>query len=632
MDGVSSWTKALEFLKEGRGGTEASEAVPEETEQALATEVASLTSTVPLLESETASPKSPTAAQSTTELSAARLPRPTSPEASASLPTCSLEPSEPPARPISPKSKGKNGERKVGTFPALPQTQLHEPSWVSTLRKPSPRNQVEQAPTTLRQKPTALSLSPTASSPGLSRGAKVMLSPSPSTPATPATPPQHVRRTGLSPPPSYRSPEQCSPSLPAESAGLGPGVGAGPSPVLRSRPSYNFGSPPPLSPAAHRRLLEFNPPTTPSQLSDSHKNSSPYAELHRRRAELVQAPQAQATPRRAVEGAQGVRRMSAERSPSPRGIEEARECLQEQARGMENFRAAWVRVGDLQMRHESFWEDYPDAVRALDLGLSQWLGYSGLPAVEEGLRRATLEMPKAAETHWVQVLLWQEAEISRLLADNARWRTHLKFQEAAGHRLPDAEQLQSHCVSQLIEDLLSVRPLKASPVEAGASAASLTSSQGFDSPRCHLQEATDSDPFGPSVCRALLQTGTLPPSARTALRQRGAKAVAKSLLQQVRQLHTQALQRYRAACQAAAAAKLRQTIAKCHGLLQEKARLRASALRAATLEEKEKLGSSLEPAASVRKPRSAGGGRALGAFGVEACFDTDSLYRPRGHV
>lgn len=299
---------------------------------------------------------------------------------------------------------------------------------------------------------------------------------------------------------------------------------------------------------------------------------------------------------------------------------------------MENFRAAWVRVGDLQMRHESFWEDYPDAVRALDLGLSQWLGYSGLPAVEEGLRRATLEMPKAAETHWVQVLLWQEAEISRLLADNARWRTHLKFQEAAGHRLPDAEQLQSHCVSQLIEDLLSVRPLKASPVEAGASAASLTSSQGFDSPRCHLQEATDSDPFGPSVCRALLQTGTLPPSARTALRQRGAKAVAKSLLQQVRQLHTQALQRYRAACQAAAAAKLRQTIAKCHGLLQEKARLRASALRAATLEEKEKLGSSLEPAASVRKPRSAGGGRALGAFGVEACFDTDSLYRPRGHV
>ncbi|OLQ06627.1 hypothetical protein AK812_SmicGene9999 [Symbiodinium microadriaticum] len=75
-----------------------------------------------------------------------------------------------------------------------------------------------------------------------------------------------------------------------------------------------------------------------------------------------------------------------------------------------------------------------------------------------------------------------------------------------------------------------------------------------------------------------------------------------------------------------------QTIAKCHGLLQEKARLRASSLRAATVEEKEKLGSSLEPAASVRKPRSAGGGRALGAFGVEACFDNDSLYRPRGHV
>eukprot|EP00439_Symbiodinium_sp_Y106_P086921 s122_g36.t5 len=472
MDGVSSWTKALEFLKEGRGGREPSEAVPEETEQAeqaLATEVASLTSTVPLLESETASPKSPTAAeQSTTELSAARLPRPTSPQTSASLPTCSLEHSEPQATPISPKCKGKNGDRKVGAFPALPQTHLHEPSWVSTLRKPSPRNQVEQAPTTLRQKPAALSLSPTASSPGLSRGPKVMLSPSPSTPATPATPPPH-RRTGLSPPSSYRSPEQRSPSRPAEAPLAGP---SGPSPVLRSRPSHSFGSPPPLSPAAHRRLLEFNP-TTPSQVSDSHKNSSPYAELHRRRAELVQAPQLQATPRRAVEGAQGVRRMSVERSPSPRVPEEGSPSLQEQARGMENFRAAWVRVGDLQMRHESFWEDYPDAVRALDLGLSQWLGYSGLPAVEEGLRRATPEMPKAAETHWVQ-------------------------------------------------------------------------------------DATDSDPFGPSVCRALLQTGTLPPSARTALRQRGAKAVAKSLLQQVRQLHTQALQRYRAACQAAAAAKLRQ--------------------------------------------------------------------------
>ena len=426
MDGVSSWTKALEFLKEGRGGREPSEAVPEETEQAeqaLATEVASLTSTVPLLESETASPKSPTAAeQSTTELSAARLPRPTSPQTSASFPTCSLEHSEPQATPISPKCKGKNGDRKVGAFPALPQTHLHEPSWVSTLRKPSPRNQVEQAPTTLRQKPAALSLSPTASSPGLSRGAKVMLSPSPSTPATPATPPPH-RRTGLSPPSSYRSPEQRSPSRPAEAPLAGP---SGPSPVLRSRPSHSFGSPPPLSPAAHRRLLEFNP-TTPSQVSDSHKNSSPYAELHRRRAELVQAPQLQATPRRAVEGAQGVRRMSVERSPSPRVPEEGSPSLQEQARGMENFRAAWVRVGDLQMRHESFWEDYPDAVRALDLGLSQWLGYSGLPAVEEGLRRATPEMPKAAETHWVQVLLWQEAEISRLLADNARWRTHLKL-------------------------------------------------------------------------------------------------------------------------------------------------------------------------------------------------------------
>ena len=541
---LSSWTKALQFLQarqDGRAEAASEATVPEEAATLLTAEAASLTSTVPLLESGTTSPKSPQlpetpqapqtpqATAATAELpSVARLPRPTSPSShvdSSSVPTRNLELSDP--KMATPRCKERNGNEEVGAPPPL--SQAHCRTSLESDRSPHTTQALR-----LRQKPSELNLSPTASSPPTARRAKEGIQ-SPATPAiTSAAASPHLRRISGSPSPAFRSSDQCQSAEAAPLTGL--------SPVLRSRPMQAFGSPPALSPATYKKLLEFNPAS-----AEPVKSSGQYADLHRRRVELSHT---QSTPRRVdarSDGrADGRAEVRAQRSPSPRSLPldgshgspggpSLAESLAEQARGMESFRAAWTRVGDLQMRHESFWEDYPDAVRTLDQALSTWLGYSGLPAVEEGLRRADLEKPKAVETHWVQMLLWQEAEISRLLADNARWRTHLKFQEAAGLR-SDPEQLQSHCVSRLIQDLLSVPPLKASP-EGAASAhtASTALSPSFDSPRCHLQE--DPDPFGEkalaSLCRALLQTGTLPPSARTALRQRGAKSVAKSLLLQV---------------------------------------------------------------------------------------------------
>ncbi|CAJ1328425.1 unnamed protein product, partial [Effrenium voratum] len=217
---------------------------------------------------------------------------------------------------------------------------------------------------------------------------------------------------------------------------------------------------------------------------------------------------------------------------------------------VEQMTASQAQLDDLQRQAELFWAGPlgRDAARCLP---------QTLPAPTE-----------PGEGDWVQVLLWQEEEIARLLADNARFRTHLKFQETQS---PE-EMRHSQCIGQLIEDLLSVPQRSSSP-----------------------ERDTSSVPW--------TLTARLSPSLQSQLRRQGPATVAFSLLQELQQLQLQALRRHKAAKEAADAWRLRRLLAKCHRLMQEKARLSVSTPRT--------------PRATTKLPRQFS----------EPCFDEDSLYR-----
>lgn len=175
-----------------------------------------------------------------------------------------------------------------------------------------------------------------------------------------------------------------------------------------------------------------------------------------------------------------------------------------QGSGLAVMHAASARVGDLQAKTEMFWAQQRSATLLLDSALRVWLGFGGAAGAEEAKRRATerrqegeggleswdeirSQNPDNDEAFWAKVMFWQEAEISRLLADNARWRTHLKFQEAASSdsttSAPEASELrilhqESLAQLELIEQLLSLpspgppAPFARDPPAAAVAAAS----------------------------------------------------------------------------------------------------------------------------------------------------------------
>lgn len=292
-------------------------------------------------------------------------------------------------------------------------------------------------------------------------------------------------------------------------------------------------------------------------------------------------------------------------SPPPGGV--ARRCASPPAgrcspwaptratqRSLSPQRWSFGRSAELEELTCDFWARQPAATRLLDHAVSDWMGVGGACGLQAAASNAACS-PAVAED-WVRVLLWQEAEIGRLMADSAMWRTKLGAQEKV---LLDASMQGTplqHELGRLFKEVVRQRDEIGKLLDPGVSLPpnswrQRTAQEAPDGTRCGLlSEVADAtgersqgrgqegdcepDPLE-GLHRAFVSSGFTirSPEALSELMRHNISDVVDGLLDGVCRLRRR--RRHAAAAEAVRRAQLRDVVAQCDELLREKARLAA---------------------------------------------------------